>query len=309
MKIKNIVLILIIFCNINIVNATIQNPSFEIDDFGWVKHPVYLYTQSTGMYAYGSVDESNTYVTDGYQSMHLYSRISATQAGHYTQATSQTTCSQYIDFTYIENIEFDMQHNVNIYGLHPVSGYVSLEIKINNTQIWYNYTPTNSNIVHETLYLNQFIDTTNFSGYQNLTIINKVRSNQNYNTRSYQSDVYLDNFKETYNPNIISPNSTETNYTVEFNDLFNDLTVWGFLIVIFSAFENKCGNDLFWLIIIMIPFSMTWIKQRSVIIPSILALVCGSVLFMLIPITAIAPVKILLTVGIAGIFYHIIKSR
>ena len=122
------------------------------------------------------------------------------------------------------------------------------------------------------------------------------------------NNVYGFLYNQTVIP-VITPNSTHTNHSITFDDLFDDLTVWGFLTVIFRTFEVQCGGDLFWLIVIMIPFSITWIKQRSVIIPSILALLCGSVLFSLVPAASIAPIKILLTVGIAGIFYHIIKSR
>ena len=104
-------------------------------------------------------------------------------------------------------------------------------------------------------------------------------------------------------------NTTYTNYTPIFNDLFKDISVWSFLIVIFGTYETFCGGNLFWLILIIIPFIMTWIKQGSVIIPSVMALICGGTLFALIPVAAIGPVKILLTIGIAGIFYHIIKSR
>lgn len=98
-------------------------------------------------------------------------------------------------------------------------------------------------------------------------------------------------------------------YTPIFNDMFSDLSVWSFLTVIFGTYQIYCGGNFFWLIIIIIPFIMTWIKQGSVIIPAMIALISGSSLFILLPVEAMAPIKILLTLGITGIFYHIIKSR
>ena len=120
------------------------------------------------------------------------------------------------------------------------------------------------------------------------------------------SEVYIDNFRTVASEQNYD---TYTNHTKEFNNLFTNLDTWSFISSIFGTYEIYCGATLFWLIIIIIPYLMMWIKQGSVIIPAIFALLSGSVLFALVPVEAIAPIKILLTIGIAGIFYHIIKSK
>lgn len=105
------------------------------------------------------------------------------------------------------------------------------------------------------------------------------------------------------------PGETYTTREENFNNMFGSLDTWSFVSTIFGSYENSCGKNLFWLIIILIPFTMSWIKQQSVIIPSILALVCGSTLFVLLPVESIAAIKILLIIGISGIVYHILKAR
>ena len=130
------------------------------------------------------------------------------------------------------------------------------------------------------------------------------------NTNEYE--FVGENINITYNIdyNIYPPsNDTYTNHTAKFDELLSVLTVWSFITVIFGTYEFYNGATLFWLILIMIPYTMMWIKQGSVIIPATMALLSGSILFTLVPAESIAPIKILLTVGIAGIFYHIIKSR
>ena len=178
--------------------------------------------------------------------------------------------------------------------LHTISGYINNnDINFDNNVTVYNgtleiYSP-NINIISDNKYI--------------ITYIERV-----YGDGGSGNSIVWDCTSDTSIP-IIEPDSTHTNHSITFDGLFDNLTVWSFLTVIFGTFEAQCGGDLFWLIIIMIPFSITWIKQKSVIIPSTLALLCGGVLFSLVPVAAIAPIKILLTVGVAGIFYHIIKSR
>lgn len=125
----------------------------------------------------------------------------------------------------------------------------------------------------------------------------------------YNSDLNITLYSTGPPPTPTPTPLTYTNYTALFDNLFTDLSVWGFLSAIFGTYELMCGGSLFWLIIILIPFIMSWIKTQSVIIPSVLALITGSTLFVLIPAEAIGTVKILIMIGIAGLLYHIIKSR
>ena len=154
-----------------------------------------------------------------------------------------------------------------------------------------------------------------------LTISNNFASfsiNDNYlYSLSYQSGSTF--FKATSSGGVIEYNNIPSDswvitsvyhhYSKNFDKLFDIGDPWSMLSTIFGTYESVCGATLFWLIIIIIPFMMTWIKTQSVIIPSILALITGSTLFVLLPVEAIGTIKILMMIGIAGLLYHIIKSR
>lgn len=94
-----------------------------------------------------------------------------------------------------------------------------------------------------------------------------------------------------------------------FNSFFADFSTWGILSSVVMIFELSCGAELFWLFIVAVPFGMIWIKQQSVIVPSVLALLTGSTLFALLPGAASSTIVPLLSLGIMGILYHIVKSR
>jgi len=66
---------------------------------------------------------------------------------------------------------------------------------------------------------------------------------------------------------------------------------------------------MFWAMFFGGIFLAYWIRQEDVMLPSIVGMICGSVLIVLLPPSAQHIAYILLTISIAGTLYTIIKAR
>jgi len=245
-------------------------------------HAIYVRTSSSG----GSYPDMNTLTTTG------------TSNGSFSDSINFYACCMRDNtgFTYYD-YDINWYLVVSDTGLYNISG---------------SYTDADSIVIEHkngTVWTQQNNDSDGDYSFD-------ILENETY--RIIINDTHIEEFVANdsnmiYNYPVLSPpsskNNTYTNHTEEFDNLFTNLDTWSFITSIFGTYEIYCGATLFWLLIIIIPYLMMWIKQGSVIIPAIFALLSGSVLFALVPVEAIAPIKILLTIGIAGIFYHIIKSK
>ena len=103
--------------------------------------------------------------------------------------------------------------------------------------------------------------------------------------------------------------SANHNYTRYFDDLYSQTTAWGGLESIFNMYESQIGAGLFWGILLATPFVAMWIKQQSVVMPTVVALIVGGVLIAKVPPEFDLPVKILLAIGVSGVLYHMFTKK
>jgi len=75
------------------------------------------------------------------------------------------------------------------------------------------------------------------------------------------------------------------------------------------AFYTEKVGGIFWLFIFSMPFIVSFIKQESVIIPTILGLLVSSSMFFFLPIEYQTPARSLFYISLAGILYSFFKSR
>jgi len=106
-------------------------------------------------------------------------------------------------------------------------------------------------------------------------------------------------------------NIASANYTQHFDTFYgSDESEWSMLKAVFTMYENTLGASIFWGVFLTMPFLAMWIKQQSVILPTVIMLIGGSVLFPLAPPEYAMPVKMMLVLGITGLLWHIfIKQR
>ena len=83
----------------------------------------------------------------------------------------------------------------------------------------------------------------------------------------------------------------------------------GAFINMIPAFYTEKVGGIFWLFIFSIPFIVSFIKQESVIIPTILGLLVSSSMFFFLPIEYQTPARSLFYISLAGILYSFFKSR
>ena len=99
------------------------------------------------------------------------------------------------------------------------------------------------------------------------------------------------------------------NGTQNFNNLTEINSTWDYLSESRDIYEEKVGQNIFWLLIVSIPFFMLWISQNNILIPSILALILSGVFVVFLPLEALPFVKFLIIFGILGTLYSIFQNR
>jgi len=100
-----------------------------------------------------------------------------------------------------------------------------------------------------------------------------------------------------------------TNHTEYFNLLFPDnMTGWDIVKAPTDVF-NEVLRPTFWLVILTIPFYMSYIQQKDTIIPTVLYLILGGMMYGLAPTQMLEPAKYMLFIGITSSLYHLYKSR
>ena len=100
-----------------------------------------------------------------------------------------------------------------------------------------------------------------------------------------------------------------SDYTQYFDLLFNETTAWGALRAVTNTYEATVGAAMFWILFVTMPFLCMWIKQQSVAVASVVALISGGLLMTLVPAEFDLPIKILLTLAIAGMLWHVFMRR
>jgi hypothetical protein len=105
------------------------------------------------------------------------------------------------------------------------------------------------------------------------------------------------------------PPETGGEYSTHINTLFENGGVWGLVLGTFTVVTDVVGTNMFFLLVLPLPFIATWIKQQSVVIPTVLYLTIGSVLVGVAPPTLQGPAFMMLGMGITGTMYHIFKNR
>jgi len=108
---------------------------------------------------------------------------------------------------------------------------------------------------------------------------------------------------------LMSGAAAASNYTQYFDTLYGESTGWGALRAVTNTYEAVLGKELFWILVVTMPFFCMWIKQQSVAVAAVVALISGGLLMVLVPPEFDLPVKILLTIAIAGILWHIFMKR
>jgi nitric oxide reductase large subunit len=102
------------------------------------------------------------------------------------------------------------------------------------------------------------------------------------------------------------------NYSRYIDILFpaeGDITAWGFITNVLTAWTTITGEEVFWLMILPLPILGYWLKQKSTEIPIIVYLVLGGIFTQVAPEVMQTPARLMLMFGIAGILYHLFKNR
>lgn len=108
---------------------------------------------------------------------------------------------------------------------------------------------------------------------------------------------------------LMSGAAAASNYTQYFDTLYNETTGWGALRAVTNTYEAVLGKEIFWILVVILPFIAMWIKQQSVAGAAVIALISGGLLMVLVPPEFDLPVKILLTLAIAGMLWHVFMKR
>ena len=88
----------------------------------------------------------------------------------------------------------------------------------------------------------------------------------------------------------------------------SEINTGAFINMIPAFYTDKVGG-IFWLFLFAIPFVVSFIKQESVIIPTILGFLVSSSMFFFLPIEFQTPARSLFYISLAGILYTFFKSR
>ena len=108
---------------------------------------------------------------------------------------------------------------------------------------------------------------------------------------------------------LMSGAAEASNYTQYFDTLYNETTGWGALRAVTNTYEAVLGKEIFWVLVVTMPFFCLWIKQQSVAVAAVVALISGGLLMALVPPEFDLPIKILLTLAIAGMLWHVFMKR
>jgi len=108
---------------------------------------------------------------------------------------------------------------------------------------------------------------------------------------------------------LMSGLAAASNYTQYFDTLYNESTGWGALRAVTNTYEAMVGAAMFWTLVVTMPFFCLWIKQQSVSVAAVVALIGGGLLMTLVPPEFDMPIKMLLAIGIAGLLWHIFMRR
>jgi membrane protease YdiL (CAAX protease family) len=102
-----------------------------------------------------------------------------------------------------------------------------------------------------------------------------------------------------------------TNYTQYTDSVFNnpDLSLWSYLRAILDVMGAVVGQTVMWTFIIGIMYALMYIRQGSAILPSLISLILGSLMFTLLPVDTHAPAKVLLALAIGGLLWHYFMVR
>lgn len=84
---------------------------------------------------------------------------------------------------------------------------------------------------------------------------------------------------------------------------------FGFVENLYDVMIGLSSAVVFWLIVLPLPFLAAWIKQQSVIIPSIMYMVIGGSAVAIMPVELAKPAWLMLALSITGIIYHLFKQR
>ncbi len=99
------------------------------------------------------------------------------------------------------------------------------------------------------------------------------------------------------------------NYGQWVDVLYEEPTGWGILSGIYHVAGGVIGYNTFWLLILPMPIIVTWLMQKSTVIPITLYLVLGTMFALAGTSELQKPAFIMLVFGITGLTYHLFKNR
>ena len=108
---------------------------------------------------------------------------------------------------------------------------------------------------------------------------------------------------------LMSGMAAASNYTQYFDTMYSETTGWGMMRAVTNTYEAVIGAAVFWVLVVTMPFICMWIKQQSVAIAAVVALVSGGLLMTLIPPEFDMPIKMLIAIGVSGLLWHIFMKR
>ena len=108
---------------------------------------------------------------------------------------------------------------------------------------------------------------------------------------------------------LMSGLAAASNYTQYFDTLYNETTGWGMMRAVTNTYEMVVGAAVFWALVVTMPFICMWIKQQSVAVAAITAMIGGGLLMALVPPEFDMPIKMLITIGVSGLLWHIFMKR
>ena len=108
---------------------------------------------------------------------------------------------------------------------------------------------------------------------------------------------------------LMSGMAAASNYTQYFDTMYSETTGWGMMRAVTNTYEAVIGAAVFWVLVVTMPFICMWIKQQSVAIAAVVALVSGGLLMTLIPPEFDIPIKMLIAIGVSGLLWHIFMKR
>jgi|SRR6056297_1474734 len=84
---------------------------------------------------------------------------------------------------------------------------------------------------------------------------------------------------------------------------------FGFLHNLYDVMIALSSVTVFWIVVLPLPFLAAWIKQQSVIIPSVMYMVIGGSVLAVMPVELAKPAWMMLALSITGLIYHLFKQR